>query len=102
MTRSHRNWGWFLNFGNFGGLRQFWQFFVPPWQVLPFRLRRLRAIPRDHGRSSSLAYSAYSVFQRCRVGFLNFGNFGDYGNCNFFIIRVDLSRLAVDSRPDLS
>jgi len=34
--------------------------------------------------------------------FLNFGNSGDYGNFGNFFIRVDLSRLAVDSRPDLS
>src|SRR6185437_15315952 len=41
-------------FWQFRRLWQFWQFSVPPWQVLLFRLRRLRAIPRDHGRSSSL------------------------------------------------
>src|SRR6185437_3894417 len=77
MTRSHRRWGWFLNFGNFGDYGNS--------SCLHGRCCfsdygayvRFRAITGDLLPS---AYSVSSVFQRCWGWFLNFGNFGGYGN----------------------
>src|SRR6185437_8963524 len=77
MTRSHRRWGWFLNFGNFGDYGNS--------SCLHGRCCfsdygayvRFRAITGDLLPS---AYSISSVFQRCWGWFLNFGNSGDYGN----------------------